>query len=49
MERLAKVAEPMPPKEARFEIVVDTDDIRRLDLSPFQSATSIVSPSSGKW
>ncbi|CAO2833860.1 unnamed protein product [Amaranthus hypochondriacus] len=40
-----KVAEPMPPKEGRFEVFVDTDDIRRLDLSPFQSATSIVSPS----
>ena len=37
----------MPPSEGRFEIVIDNDVIRRLDLTPFHTATGITNPSSG--
>lgn len=36
----------MPPKEDRYEVVIDNDAIRRLDLSPFCAATGITTPSS---
>ncbi|XP_074270967.1 protein CHLORORESPIRATORY REDUCTION 6, chloroplastic-like [Silene latifolia] len=39
---------PLPLKEGRFEVVIDTNTIRRLDLYPFQSVTSISSPSAAE-
>lgn len=42
-----KVEPPMPPTTGRYEVVIDNDSIQRLDLSPFQTATGINSPSSG--
>lgn len=38
----------MPPTEGRYEVVIDNDIIRCLDLAPFESATGITSPLSGK-
>ncbi|KAL4397813.1 hypothetical protein HN51_002347 [Arachis hypogaea] len=40
-----KAEHPMPPTEGRFEVVIDNDVVTRLDLSPFQAATGIKSPS----
>lgn len=42
----SKAPEPLPPKEGRFEVIIDNDVIQRLDLSPFEAATAISSPSS---
>ncbi|KAA0050047.1 protein CHLORORESPIRATORY REDUCTION 6 [Cucumis melo var. makuwa] len=39
-----KVAPPMPPTEGRFDVVIDNDAIRCLDLSSFQKTTGIISP-----
>lgn len=39
---------PMPPTEGRFEVVIDNDIIKRLDLGPFEAATGITSPLSGE-
>lgn len=39
---------PMPPTEGRFEVVIDNDIIKRLDLGPFEAATGITSPLSAK-
>lgn len=36
----------MPPKEGRYEVVIDNDIICRLDLAPFHNATGITTPSS---
>ncbi|MED6198026.1 Protein CHLORORESPIRATORY REDUCTION 6, chloroplastic [Stylosanthes scabra] len=41
-----KAEPPMPPSEGRFEVVIDNDAVARLDLSPFQAATGMKSPSS---
>ncbi|XP_065850144.1 protein CHLORORESPIRATORY REDUCTION 6, chloroplastic-like [Euphorbia lathyris] len=39
---------PMPPSEGRFDVLIDNDNITRLDLSPFATATGIISPLSAK-
>ncbi|KAI8570561.1 hypothetical protein RHMOL_Rhmol01G0044200 [Rhododendron molle] len=47
-ENAQKAPAPLPPTEGRFEIVLDNDIILRLDLTPFHSATGIVSPLSAE-
>ncbi|CAI9100936.1 OLC1v1038127C2 [Oldenlandia corymbosa var. corymbosa] len=39
---------PVPPTEGRYEVVIDNDVIRRIDLGPFHSATGITEPSTVK-
>uniref|UniRef100_A0A5B7C988 Chlororespiratory reduction 6 n=1 Tax=Davidia involucrata TaxID=16924 RepID=A0A5B7C988_DAVIN len=43
-----KVTPPMPPTEGRYEVVIDNDVIRGLDLAPFHTTTGITSPSSAE-
>ncbi|XP_047950844.1 protein CHLORORESPIRATORY REDUCTION 6, chloroplastic-like [Salvia hispanica] len=42
-EDATKAPPPMPPKQGRFEVVIDNDAIARLDLSPFHAATGVTS------
>ncbi|KAK6944427.1 Protein chlororespiratory reduction 6 [Dillenia turbinata] len=41
-----KAPPPMPPTEGRLEVIIDNDIIRRLDLTPFDTAIGITSSSS---
>lgn len=45
-DKMPKAPPPMPPKEGRYEVVIDNDIILRLDLAPFHAATGITNPSS---
>lgn len=45
----SKVSPPMPPTEGRFDVVIDNDVIRHLDLSSFQKTTGIISPLASKF
>lgn len=36
-----RVSPPEPPKAERFEVVIDNDIVKQLDISPFQKATGI--------
>ncbi|KAL3532246.1 hypothetical protein ACH5RR_005767 [Cinchona calisaya] len=47
-EDTTEVSPPIPPTEGRYEVVIDNDIIKLLDLAPFQSATGISSPSNVK-
>ncbi|KAL8492921.1 hypothetical protein ACS0TY_024208 [Phlomoides rotata] len=42
-ENATKAPPPLPPKEGRFEIVINNDIITRLDLSPFHTPTGVIS------
>ncbi|KAA8522933.1 hypothetical protein F0562_009356 [Nyssa sinensis] len=43
-----KVPPSIPPTEGRYEVVIDNDIIRRLDLAPFHSTTGITLSSSAE-
>ncbi|KVH94367.1 protein CHLORORESPIRATORY REDUCTION 6, chloroplastic [Cynara cardunculus var. scolymus] len=44
-ENVEPAPPPMPPKDGRYEVVIDKDIIRRLDMSSFSNATGITTTS----
>ncbi|XP_076935947.1 protein CHLORORESPIRATORY REDUCTION 6, chloroplastic-like [Bidens hawaiensis] len=45
-ENVEPAPPPMPPKEGRYEVIINNESIRRLDLSPFSDDTGITTTSS---
>ncbi|XWS73015.1 hypothetical protein CRYUN_Cryun02cG0089700 [Craigia yunnanensis] len=39
---LPQVEPPIPPSEGQFDVIIDNDVIRRLDISPFHNAPELL-------